>query len=116
LLSEPQPSGEPTEPRSDLRIDDQVRRCREFVERAGGTVQPSRVFTDYATSGASLARSGFEAMMEPTKGNKPAVDVIVAGYEPPETAGITCNSARSLSGVDKPPVNLIASPSTNTFT
>jgi len=31
-------------------------------------------------------------------------------------AGITCNSARSLSGVDKPPVNLIASPSTNTFT
>jgi site-specific DNA recombinase len=63
---------------SDTSIADQVRRCQQFVEREGGTVDPSRVFTDYATSGASLARAGFEAMMALTSGTPPAIDVIVA--------------------------------------
>src|SRR5215471_2275375 len=67
-----------SEKQSETSIDDQVRRCREYVEREGGTVDPSRVFTDYATSGASLARSGFESMMGLTTGSHPANDVIVA--------------------------------------
>jgi DNA invertase Pin-like site-specific DNA recombinase len=67
-----------SEKQSETSIDDQVRRCRAFVEREGGSVAPSYVFTDYATSGASLARSGFEAMMSLTKLTPPAVDVIVA--------------------------------------
>ena len=67
-----------SEKQSETSIDDQVRRCRAFVEREGGSVDPSYVFTDYATSGASLARSGFEAMMALTKGTPPALDVIVA--------------------------------------
>jgi site-specific DNA recombinase len=67
-----------SEKQSETSIDDQVRRCREFVEREGGSVEPVRVFTDYATSGASLARSGFEAMMALTSGSRPAIDVIVA--------------------------------------
>lgn len=67
-----------SEKQSETSIDDQVRRCRAFVEREGGSVAPSFVFTDYATSGASLARSGFEAMMALTKSTPPAVDVIVA--------------------------------------
>src|SRR3954452_21876757 len=67
-----------SEKQSETSIDDQVRRCREFVQRDGGSVDPSYVFTDYATSGASLARSGFEAMMALTKGTPPAIDVLVA--------------------------------------
>jgi site-specific DNA recombinase len=63
---------------SDTSIADQVRRCQQFVEREGGTVDPSCVFTDYATSGASLARAGFEAMMALTSATPPAIDVIVA--------------------------------------
>src|SRR5262249_45266852 len=54
------------------------RRCQQYVEREGGEVDAARVFTDYATSGASLARAGFEAMMALTKASPPAIDVIVA--------------------------------------
>jgi site-specific DNA recombinase len=67
-----------SEKQSETSIDDQVRRCRDFVQREGGSVDPQFVFTDYAASGASLTRSGFEAMMALTNGAKPAVDVIVA--------------------------------------
>jgi site-specific DNA recombinase len=58
-------------------IDDQVRRCREFVEREGGAVAAERLFTDYATSGASLARTGFEALMSLVDAKPPLVDAIV---------------------------------------
>ena len=67
-----------SEKQSETSIDDQVRRCREFVQREGGSVDSRHVFTDYAASGASLARSGFEAMMALTNGATPDVDVIVA--------------------------------------
>src|SRR5436190_2171264 len=59
----------------DSSIDDQVRRCREHVEREGGAIDPALVFADYAVSGASLARPGFEAMMSAVAGRQ--VDVIV---------------------------------------
>lgn len=44
-------------------IEDQVRRCREYIERAGGDPERAEVFTDMAISGASTQRPGFEALM-----------------------------------------------------
>jgi DNA invertase Pin-like site-specific DNA recombinase len=58
-------------------IDDQVRRCREYIEREGGVLADDTVFTDYAVSGSSLARAGFEALMRLVTAKPPAVDVIV---------------------------------------
>jgi DNA invertase Pin-like site-specific DNA recombinase len=51
-------------------IEDQVRRCSEFVERHGGTIAADLIFTDFAMSGASLARPAFERMMQ-RLGEKP---------------------------------------------
>ena len=44
-------------------IEDQVRRCRELIAMAGGDAANAEVFPDFAVSGASLQRPGFEAMM-----------------------------------------------------
>jgi site-specific DNA recombinase len=44
-------------------IEDQVRRCREFIAQQGGKPDDAQVFPDFAVSGASLDRPGFEAMM-----------------------------------------------------
>src|SRR5262245_41531202 len=44
-------------------IDDQVRRCREYIAQQGGNPDAAKVFPDFAISGASLDRPGFEAMM-----------------------------------------------------
>jgi DNA invertase Pin-like site-specific DNA recombinase len=43
-------------------IEDQLRRCTEFVEARGGTVRPEWTFVDRAMSGASLKRPGFEQL------------------------------------------------------
>lgn len=48
---------------SESSIDDQVRRCRDHIARGGGDPDGALVFPDYAVSGASLQRPGFEAMM-----------------------------------------------------
>jgi site-specific DNA recombinase len=45
----------------DASIADQVRVCREFAARQGWTVVQE--FTDHPISGATLLRSGFQAMM-----------------------------------------------------
>ena len=44
-------------------IEDQVRRCREFIAQNGGKPEDAQVFADYAVSGASLDRPGFESLM-----------------------------------------------------
>ncbi len=44
-------------------IDDQVRRCREYLALHGANPDTAKVFADFAISGASLDRPGFEAMM-----------------------------------------------------
>jgi site-specific DNA recombinase len=44
-------------------IEDQVRRCREFIASAGGDPSRAIIFQDLAISGASTDRPGFEAMM-----------------------------------------------------
>ncbi len=44
-------------------IEDQVRRCREFIAQAGGDAAKAHVFADRAISGASMERPGFEELM-----------------------------------------------------
>ncbi len=56
-------------------IDDQVRRCRDYVLARGGDVPANMVFADSAVSGASLQRPSFERMMEAVETKQ--VDVIV---------------------------------------
>jgi site-specific DNA recombinase len=58
-------------------IDDQVRRCSEYVEERGGRVAPELVFSDAAKSGASLLRNGFEQLMRLVRQRPRGVDAIV---------------------------------------
>ncbi len=51
-------------------IEDQVRRCRQFIAQAGGDPDAAQVFSDFAVSGASLDRPGFEAMMAAIDGGR----------------------------------------------
>ncbi len=59
----------------DTSIDDQVRRCRDYIVANGGQLDPALVLTDYAVSGASLQRAGMEALR--TLVNRREIDVIV---------------------------------------
>ena len=52
-----------SERQSETSIDDQVRRCRKFIVEAGADPENATVFSDFAVSGASLARPGFEMLM-----------------------------------------------------
>jgi DNA invertase Pin-like site-specific DNA recombinase len=56
-------------------IDDQVYRCRKYIEDHGGAFRSNLVFSDSATSGASLQRAGFEQLMAAVRGG--VVDTIV---------------------------------------
>lgn len=59
---------------SEASIEDQLRICRERVQREGWTV--TEIFTDMAISGASMRRPGVQRLMdEASRGN---FDVIVA--------------------------------------
>src|SRR5262245_61080703 len=44
-------------------IEDQARRCREFIKAHGGNPDKALAFPDYAISGSSLDRRGLEALM-----------------------------------------------------
>src|ERR671915_289284 len=58
----------------DASIADQVRICREFAARQGWTVVQE--FTDHAISGATLLRSGFQALMRDALNGR--FDVVLA--------------------------------------
>jgi site-specific DNA recombinase len=58
----------------DASIADQVRVCREFAARQGWTVVQE--FTDHAISGATLLRSGFQALMRDALNRR--FDVVLA--------------------------------------
>ena len=58
----------------DASIADQLRICREFAARQGWTVVQE--FTDHAISGATLLRSGFQALMRDALNRK--FDVVLA--------------------------------------
>ncbi len=60
---------------SESSIEDQVARCRGFVEARGGAVVDELVFADFAVSGASLARPGFESLMRSVEAR--LIDVVV---------------------------------------
>ena len=48
---------------NDRSIEDQVRRCRDYIRANGGDPEKAQVFPDFAISGSSLDRRGLEAMM-----------------------------------------------------
>jgi site-specific DNA recombinase len=48
---------------NEASIDDQVRRVRDAIRRAGGDPDNAKVFADYAISGRSMDRRDFEALM-----------------------------------------------------
>ena len=48
---------------SEASIEDQLRRLRDFLTREGRTLDEKLVLTDYAVSGASTNRPGFDALM-----------------------------------------------------
>jgi DNA invertase Pin-like site-specific DNA recombinase/Arc/MetJ-type ribon-helix-helix transcriptional regulator len=56
-------------------IEDQVRRCREYIESRGGFVPEENIYKDAAISGASLMRPALERMMEAVE--KKQLDVVV---------------------------------------
>lgn len=59
----------------DTSIEDQVRGCQEYASKQGWTVDPSLVFTDFAVSGASTARAGFDQLYALVRGK--GVEVII---------------------------------------
>jgi DNA invertase Pin-like site-specific DNA recombinase len=59
----------------DASIEDQLRRCAEYVQRLGGQVHDEMVFSDAAISGSSLARPAFERMMALVK--RGTINVVV---------------------------------------
>lgn len=56
-------------------IDDQARRAREAIARAGGDPSRATVFPDYAVSGGSMERPGLEALLRAVEAGR--IDVIL---------------------------------------
>ena len=52
-----------SEGQREASIEDQLRRCHEFVVANGGTVRDELTFSDRAASGAGTDRPGYERMM-----------------------------------------------------
>jgi DNA invertase Pin-like site-specific DNA recombinase len=58
----------------DASIEDQVRFCRELVQRHGWTVV--EVYADHALSGASALRPGYQRLLEDVRAGR--FEVVVA--------------------------------------
>lgn len=58
-------------------IEDQVRRCREYVEARGGAVRPEMLFEDRAMSGTGADRPSFDRLIRLATNKPREVDVIV---------------------------------------
>lgn len=67
-----------SEGQREASIEDQVRRCRDFIESRGGAFDERLVFADRAVSGASMDRAAFSALSALATLSPPGVDVIVA--------------------------------------
>jgi site-specific DNA recombinase len=59
----------------DTSIDDQVRLCRDLLVRHNGSVSDEFVLSDYAISGVSKARAGFDQLLRLIESR--AVDLVV---------------------------------------
>ena len=79
----------------DASIADQLRVCREFAARQGWTVVEE--FTDHAISGATLLRSGFQALMRDA--SIVEVNVPRSKYRPGDTPTSRWNAATNALGV-----------------
>lgn len=66
-----------TDRQNDRSVEDQLRLCRQYVQRLGGSVSPDLVFTDAAVSGTgdSMLRPGFQALHRAVRERR--VDVVV---------------------------------------
>jgi site-specific DNA recombinase len=60
---------------NEASIDDQVYRCRKYIEEHGGSFDKDLIFSDRAVSGASLQRAGFESLLH--KARNKEIDIIV---------------------------------------
>lgn len=60
---------------SENSIEDQARRARDEIARAGGDPSKAIVFPDFAISGSSLERPGLDALM--TAVAEKRIDIIV---------------------------------------
>jgi site-specific DNA recombinase len=66
-----------SEGQREASIEDQLRRCHEFVVSNSGTVREDLTFSDRATSGAGTDRPGYERMMRLVANKPREIDVIV---------------------------------------
>ena len=64
-----------TDLQNETSIDDQARRAREAIARAGGDPSKALVFPDYAISGGSMQRPGLEALLRAVEEKR--VDVVL---------------------------------------
>jgi DNA invertase Pin-like site-specific DNA recombinase len=60
---------------SETSIEDQVRRARDVITRAGGDPDKAMVYPDFAISGASMARPGLEQLLQAVEDER--VDIIL---------------------------------------
>ncbi|HEX4516421.1 MAG TPA: recombinase family protein, partial [Polyangiaceae bacterium] len=58
-------------------IEDQIRRCRKYVDDRGGRIREELIFADRAVSGASMDRPQFALLTALATSTPPKVDVIV---------------------------------------
>src|SRR5215831_20296258 len=63
-----------TELQSDTSVDDQVRLCRDFIQRQGWL--HLQVYSDRAMSGASPLRPGYQRLLEDARADR--FDIVVA--------------------------------------
>jgi DNA invertase Pin-like site-specific DNA recombinase len=86
-----------SENQREASIADQFRICREFARRQGWTI--AKEYSDAAVSGATLLRSGFQAMM--ASALRKEVDVVLAesldrfSRDQEDTAGLFKRLSRS---------------------
>lgn len=66
-----------SEGQREASIEDQVRRCRAYVETRGGVVVDAMIFADRAMSGGGADRPGFSQLMRLATNKPRQVDVIV---------------------------------------
>jgi site-specific DNA recombinase len=63
----------------DTSIDDQVRLCREYIERERGKLSKDLIFSDKAISGTVVARDGFDRLCRMVRDRAVAVVVTESG-------------------------------------
>lgn len=69
-----------SEGQRDASIDDQIRKCREYIDARGGAVRDELIFIDRAMSGTGFDRPGFARLVEHTTGRQRQIDVVVVEH------------------------------------